>query len=47
MDGGRDLHGPVLAHVPLLPLVHAATPEQLPELLERAATHGIGPTAPH
>jgi exopolysaccharide biosynthesis predicted pyruvyltransferase EpsI len=28
-----------------LPMAHMATPEQLPELLERAATHGIGPTA--
>ena len=28
-----------------LPLAPAATPQQLPELLERAATHGIGPTA--
>ncbi len=28
-----------------LPMAHMATPEQLPELLERAATDGIGPTA--
>lgn len=39
------LHNFLNTWSPLLPLAHAATPEQLPELLERAATHGIGPTA--
>ena len=41
------LHNFLNTWSPWLPLAYAATPEQLPELLERATTHGIGPTAPH
>jgi exopolysaccharide biosynthesis predicted pyruvyltransferase EpsI len=41
------LHNFLNTWSPWLPLAHAATPEQLPALLERVATRGIGPTAVH